>query len=190
VTGSFPRCSFTMNEKTELRKQFLALRNGIDPHKRKADSEVICQKALSLMKDEGVRAVFVYLSAGSEVETHALIQELCRQSVTVAVPACDTTTHTMDAVRYCEDLIPDSYGILTPRHKEVILPSAIDLILVPALAFDKEGYRLGYGGGYYDRYLKNFTKASVGLCFSACMTESLPHEAHDCAVSRVLTEER
>ncbi len=179
-----------MTEKTNLRTRFRTLRDAIPPAVRSAHSAIICRKALSLVRTLHARSVFVYLSMGSEVETHNLIQTLLQQGVTVSVPSCNTLKHTMDAVRFSDDLIPDSYGILTPRSKEVLPPSAIDLVLVPALAFDREGYRLGYGGGYYDRYLKHFTNPTAGLGYSVCMTDRLPRGNYDCKVSMVLTEER
>ncbi|MBR5152204.1 MAG: 5-formyltetrahydrofolate cyclo-ligase [Clostridia bacterium] len=179
-----------MNEKTELRRHFRNIRDAISPDKRKAASAVICEKALALTKTLSARSVFVYYSMGSEVETHALTDVLCRQGICVSVPRCNTVLHTMDAVRLTGEWETDAYGILTPRGGEVISPSALDLILVPALAFDQDGYRLGYGGGYYDRYLKPLTTPTAGLCFSACLTDVLPRGVFDCSVGIVLTEER
>ena len=64
----------------------------------------------------------------------------------------------------------------------------VDLVLVPGLAFDREGFRLGYGGGYYDRYLRDFPGSSIGVAFSECITETLPRTIYDIPVNRVVTE--
>lgn len=180
-----------MYEKKLLRKQMKAMRDGIGDAERKAYSEAIARKVLALAEERAVKTVFVYLSFGSEVQTHALVQALLERGIRVAVPVCDTKTHTMQAV--CidgfGDLKEDAYGILIPKCGAVLLPRETDLVLVPALAFDREGYRLGYGGGYYDRYLKEYEGFSAGLAFSACCMESLPRDRYDLPVGCVLTEE-
>lgn len=180
-----------MHEKRLLRKQMKAIRDGIPVEAQKQYSETIAKKVLALAEERDAKAVFAYLSFGSEVQTHALIQALLHRGIRVAVPVCDTQTHTMQAV--CidgfEDLTKDAYGILMPTGGDVLLPKETDLVLVPALAFDQEGYRLGYGGGYYDRYLKEFHGVSVGLTFSACCVKALPRDSYDLPVSDILTEE-
>ncbi len=183
-----PRCSFTMNQKAELRTRFRSIRDGIPAPLRERASGIICQKAVNLIASLHARQVFLYLSTQSEADTAPLLPILQTMGVGIAVPRCNRD-RTMDAVAYSEDLVPDAYGILTPRIPVLVPPSAIDLVLVPGLAFDKQGYRLGYGGGYYDRYLREFSGSTAGLCFSACLTESLPHEPYDCAVGTLLTEE-
>ena len=191
VSGCFVSCNFTMSEKRLLRKQMRAIRDGILDAERKRYSEAIVQKALTLVEEREAKTVFAYLSFGSEVQTHGLIEELLRQGVRVAVPRCNTQTHTMQAITMdgFEDLYKDAYGVLTPKNGKVLLPQEIDLVFVPALAFDEEGYRLGYGGGYYDRYLKAFQGISAGLAFSACCVKELPRDCYDLPVSCILTEE-
>lgn len=180
-----------IEEKRLLRKRQKSLRDGISPQLRRAYSRSIADKALALAEKIAARTVFVYLSYGSEPETYALIRELLARGIRVGVPVCNTKTHTMDAVTLhsWESLVPGAYGILEPQGGGVIPPDEIDLILVPGLAFDQEGYRLGYGGGYYDRYLQDFHGVSAGLAFSVCCTEDLPRDAFDLPVSLVLTEE-
>ena len=167
------------------------IRNGIPDAERTLYSEAIAKKALTLVEERRAKTVFAYLSFGSEVQTHDLIQELLRRDVRVAVPCCDTKTHTMQAIcmNGFEDLTEDAYGILTPKNGKVLLPEEIDLVFVPALAFDEKGYRLGYGGGYYDRFLGTFQGVSAGLAFSACCVKELPRDCYDLPVSCVLTEE-
>ena len=191
VSGCFARCNFNMSEKKLLRKQMRVIRDGIPDAEQKQYSEAIKKKALALVEERQAKTVFAYLSFGSEVQTHDLIEELLRQGVRVAVPRCNTQAHTMQAITMngFEDLDKDAYGILAPKNGKVLLPEEIDLVFVPALAFDEEGYRLGYGGGYYDRYLKEFQGSSAGLAFSACCLKKLPRDCYDLPVSCILTEE-
>lgn len=179
-----------MTDKTLLRKQMKALRDGIPAKVRKRHSAVIAQKVFALLEEMGATTVFAYLSFGSEVETLDLIQGMLLKKIRVAVPLCDTKSHTMTAVEIhsLDDVIQGAHGIAEPLGNHVILPEEIDLILVPGLAFDREGYRLGYGGGYYDRYLIKTRGISVGLAFSDCCTAVLPRNTYDLPVSRVLTE--
>lgn len=176
--------------KEELRQEFRRRRRNITPPLRKAYSRTIANKALQLAESIRAKTVFVYLSVGAEVETHELTEELLRRKIRVAVPRCQTESHTMDAVAIADitDLEPGTYGILEPKGTAVIPPEAIDLILVPGVAFDRDGFRLGQGGGYYDRYLARYGGLAVGLCFAECVTEHLPHGVYDQAVQRVLTE--
>ena len=86
----------------------------------------------------------------------------------------------MDAVRLYarEDLAPGAFGILEPRG-EVVPPEEIDLVLCPGLAFDRRGGRLGYGGGYYDRYLGKVHAFLLGICYTDCIVGAVPTGAHD-----------
>ncbi len=137
------------------------------------------------------KTVFLYLSFGSEVETLALTKKLLALGKEIAVPRCDPQTKTMTAVRLTDfqQLRPGSYGILEPApDAPVISKEEIDLCLVPGLAFDQEGYRLGYGGGYYDKFLKDFSGKKLGLAFLECLTDRLPREEFDLPVDAVITD--
>lgn len=176
--------------KGELRTQFQALRRKIPTELHKEYSQRIAKKVLALVEQTGAKRVFAYLSFGGEVETHGLIQALLERGVQVAVPRCHTKAHTMDAVgiQSMDQLKPGAYGILEPQEGEVFSPDCFDMILVPALAFDRKGFRLGWGAGYYDRYLSGYQGLTVGLSFSVCQTEQLPHDRHDLPVKLVLNE--
>lgn len=153
-------------------------------------SRAIVQKVLNLVEQTGSKSIFAYLSYAGEVDTHALIKELLNRGIEVSVPRCNKETHTMEAIALTsmEQLRTGAYGILEPQEGVVVSPDRLDMILVPALAFDKEGFRLGWGAGYYDRYLDGYQGLTVGLCFSVCQTEKLPRDDHDLPVTVVLNE--
>ena len=89
-----------------------------------------------------------------------------------------------------ETLVPGAFQIPEPGCGTPVLPpEAFDLAIVPAVAFDREGYRLGRGGGYYDRYLEQTNCVKAGLCFESFLLPSVPHEAHDVRMDRIFTEE-
>ena len=99
--------------------------------------------------------------------------------------------HRMEVRRYDPDrpLVSVSFGISEPGEDcPLIAREAINLVLVPAVCYDRRGYRLGFGGGYYDRWLAGFSGVTVGLCREAVLQEAVPTEAHDARVDLLLTE--
>lgn len=181
-----------MCDKRELRRYWGSLRNEIPAGIRRDKSAKIADKILSDSMVAESEIIFSYVSCKSEPCTHLLIKELLFMGKRIAVPLCDLNSHTMQAVEIHDfgGLTRGAYGILEPPadNKSLIQKSEIQLILVPALAFDREGYRLGYGGGFYDRYLEDFGGRSIGLAFSECIADSLPHMEHDKPVDFVLTD--
>ncbi len=184
---SFPRCNMCKG-KAELRKEWKLRRSEIKDREEK--SRKIAENLLALPAIQKAKTVFLYLSAGSEAETLSLTKELLRMGKRVAVPVCDTKTHEMVAaeIKDLAEVTAGAYGLLEPKEVKAILKEEVDVVLVPGLAFDKDGYRLGYGGGYYDRYLADFSGKSIGLCFAECFADCLPKEEYDKPVDLVITE--
>ena len=95
----------------------------------------------------------------------------------------------MHAITRWEQLETGKFGILEPPERITASPTDFDVVVVPGCAFGRDMSRLGYGGGYYDRYLPQCTKAKrVGICFDACLTDSVPSESFDCKMDFVITE--
>lgn len=177
--------------KRELRKEWKKLRAAVPDRTEK--NRQIQNNFLTYSAVKQAKSVFLYLAFGSEVDTIPILEELLRRGVQVSVPRCHPSTREMDAVviRHLSQVKAGAYGILEPDPTlPAVTPAEIDVAVVPALCFDKEGYRLGYGGGYYDRFLAAFSGVSIGLAFSDCITEQLPREEFDKAVDRVITEEK
>lgn len=153
-----------------------------------AHLEVLARQLLAALAP---RAVFCYLSTAEEVATSVLIDALLATGHTVAVPALVDRT-TMLATRFpgWDMLEPGRLGILAPRHA-VACEDTIDCVLVPGLAFSPRGARLGYGAGYYDRWLAAHPAATrIGLCFEYQIEPATPSEAHDEALDFLVTERR
>lgn len=179
-----------IEKKRQLRADFKKLRNSIEESVRADESKKIADRLLSSQIYKTARTIFVYVSAGSEVKTDTIIKTALTDGKRVAVPLCNTNLKTMDAVliKDTSQLAIGAYGLFEPSYKDmqVLKKSEIDLVIVPALAFDRTGIRLGYGGGYYDKFLKDFNGFSVGLSFTCCITDRLPAEKFDCPVDRVI----
>lgn len=134
---------------------------------------------------------FVYVSGEIEVDTIELISFLLKHNKSVAVPLCDTDKCTMEfySISSFDDLESGAYGIYEPK-KECLKITADEntVCIVPGLAFDKSGFRIGFGKGYYDRFLSEFKGESVGLCYDECFSDILIKDKFDMCVSAVITE--
>lgn len=183
--------------KAELRRRLIDIRNSIPAAKREEKSRKIKEAVLAMPEIREADTVFVYVSFGSEVSTRDLIEELLSMGKHVGVPLCNTDTHTMSVIEITDftQLKEGHYGIPEPDRKLIddgvlreITKEEISIAVIPAAAFDSDGYRMGYGGGYYDRFLDGFRGKSLGLAFLECAVRRLPREEHDMAADAVITD--
>ncbi len=178
-----------------------ALRRGLRAKRgeRVVGQEVhdqILDRVRTLPEWTGLQTVLVYLPLPGEVDTWPLIRELWgRGARTLAPCCCPERAGEMDFLEFRskDELLPGRYDILEPDRRVCIqcAPHDADAVLVPALAFDRDGYRLGFGGGYYDRLLSRLDPhtLTIGPAFHATLQDRLPREAHDQPVRVVCTEQ-
>lgn len=187
-------------EKDGLRTRFRALRVGLAAGERAAVDSAIAARFADLPACRAARIIAPYLSFGAEVETRGIIERAWAAGKTVGLPRCVPGARAMRwyAVTFLTSLARSPFGTLEPAEdpaRELDLSGRVDaLAVVPGLAFDAQGFRLGYGGGYYDAFLASFRGTSVGLCREAQLVESLRAlggiDAHDVPVDFVVTEAR
>ena len=163
--------------KSELRKEMLARRKLLaDKQAQKTQSDVaILAKVLALPQFREAKTVLTYVSHGSEVDTFALIRQCFELGKTVAVPVIVD-----EVMRFFE--ICDFVDI-----GDEVADFAEAVCITPAVAFSREGFRLGYGGGYYDRFLGTYDIFSIGLCYEEMLAD-VPVEVHDKKVDVVITD--
>lgn len=180
-------------QRTELRR----LRDAIPPELRRRKSRIIAESLIKSPEYLSAGTVFVYLSVGSEAETSEIVRRAFADGKNVAVPVCDTAERTMVPymIGSADELCAGAYGIPEPRRSLIesgrvrsLKAADIDLAVVPGLGFDRSGYRIGYGGGYYDRFLEKYEGCSAGLCFSECLTAEVCRSEHDMRVDRIFTD--
>ncbi|MGI9953482.1 5-formyltetrahydrofolate cyclo-ligase [Moorellaceae bacterium AZ2] len=181
----------------ELRKEILARRNNLTAEAVARKSRAIQERLLSLSSWQEARTVMIYVSFGSEVRTEGLLQEALGQGKRVAVPYCQKEKRELiasEVYRYPEDLSPGTWGIMEPRLETLrpLDPQAIDLCIVPGVAFDEGGNRLGYGAGYYDRFLPNLRPGTpkIALAFDIQIVATTHPSLHDIPVDLIITETR
>ena len=192
-----------MNEKKSVKSQKKALRAEIleqrlhMPSERRAAADaVITERILSHPDYAQAETVFAYVSMPHEVSTRALLGRILQSGKRLGLPVCDPKTHTLRFYRLdsTDELVTGMYRIPVPPASEdrLLMPDARTLVLVPMLAYDSEGYRLGAGGGYYDRFLAKYggTVITLGICYAENRTAHLPHDAYDQKIPCCITEQK
>lgn len=181
-------------DKKQLRKSFLKKRDELDSEYKFEADEKILDKLLSLKSYMHANTICSFVSFRSEVDTHDFIEESLRRGKRVLVPVVDKATNTLVLceIRSFLELKKGYMGILEPEVKEenIVGPEAIDLCIVPGAVFDDFGYRIGYGGGYYDRLLPQLRSdaKTVGICYDIQRTEKLMPDEYDQKVQTIVTE--
>lgn len=180
-----------MTEKKELRKRCIERMNALpQDYCRRAD-EKIFSEVLALPEYRSAKTVFCFVGMQAEIQTAVLIEEMLRAGKQVAVPRC-AGKGIMHAhvIRSLAELSPGTMGILEPSAEApVIAPEELDLILLPCVSASRAGARLGYGGGFYDRYLPKSPAFRALLIRERMLSEEIPLAPHDCTVDAVVTEE-
>ncbi|MDY4041966.1 MAG: 5-formyltetrahydrofolate cyclo-ligase [Collinsella sp.] len=184
-------------EKEGLRRRMLRVRAALGEEARRAADERICAHTCALPAFREADAVFTYLSFGPEVDTRGLIDAACAAGAAVALPrVAGRRALTWHIVRDLEDLVPSSFGMDEPAAASPAASPAsfrAPVALVPGLAFDAAGFRLGYGGGFYDAFLAGFPGTAIGLVREAQRVESLGAlgalEDHDRPVDLIVSED-
>lgn len=136
--------------------------------------------------------VMVYMSSFNEPDTSAIVKYLIDNNIKVVVPISNVNdfTITPSYISCLDDLKKGAYGIYEPDVIYKAKLDDIDLILVPGIAFSKSGDRIGFGKGYYDKLLQNFSGKKVGICYDFQVIESVPASKHDIKMDMIVTEER
>jgi 5,10-methenyltetrahydrofolate synthetase len=182
--------------KLALRREVLARRDALPADVRAAASTAIAQRVAALPKFVAARAVLLTLAFRSEWNTRPLVHAALANAKTVVVPRVDRQTRMLDLHSIDDldrDVVPGHLDILEPLPScPQVPPEAIEFVLVPGVAFDADGRRLGYGGGYYDRLLPLLAPGTprVAGAFDIQIVERVPAAPHDVRVDAIVTESR
>lgn len=180
-------------EKQRLREERLAAREALSEQERSVLDDRITQKLLATSEYAEATTVLTYVSVSSEVSTRMFIERALRDGKTVAVPRC-LPGHCLEfvAIASLEQLVAAPFNLLEPAKE---LPAVTEdqknnsICIVPALLVDTKGYRLGYGAGFYDRFLSTYPGKKICLAYQQSLSRTtLPHTAFDVAVDVVITE--
>ncbi|MBU9712258.1 5-formyltetrahydrofolate cyclo-ligase [Evansella tamaricis] len=183
-----------MNKK-ELRKLAKTKLDALSKEERLRRTEIIHQKLYQTKEWLNAKIIGITVSIGDELDTYKVIQKAWVEKKIVGVPRCLPLKKELVfyEINSFEDLEDSFYGLKEPKEKKekVILPKNISFLLVPGVVFDQHGYRIGHGGGYYDRFLELYgseIKATCSLCFHFQLMDNIPKEDHDIPVEKVITD--
>lgn len=174
--------------KSELRKEMKAKKRGLGSAALAAMSRETIARLLSHPRVKAARTVMMYYSLADEVDTHEAVDLLLSMGKTVVLPVV-TGSSTMELRLYTgkECLRKGAFGIEEPCGEVFTKTEAIDLVVVPGVAFDAHGNRLGRGKGYYDRFLAKLPEAcKIGVCFSFQKVEAVPADGNDILMDEVV----
>ena len=175
--------------KSELRKQVLHEMKAISQEQKPAIDQALTERLLHHPFYQEAKVIATYLSFSHEFQTQELIEQVLKDGKKVLIPKTYPKGRMEFVVYNPQQLVKTSFGLLESQGElEVVEASQIDLIHVPGLAFTTEGCRIGYGGGYYDRYLEHFTGHTLSTVYPCQVQDFIP-ENHDIPVQEVLIDE-
>jgi 5-formyltetrahydrofolate cyclo-ligase len=181
-----------MKNKTLLREEFKARRLSISKNEVRKRSQLIVEELLTLPEFFKADVVHTYISSkNNEVDTHDLIRLLLKQRKRVVVPIAEKATKTMkhSELLSLSELIGGAYGIFEPKMYRPVPVADIEVVVVPALAVDRQGNRLGYGAGFYDRFLQDVSRPTIALAYDFQVIDRVPQESTDVPVSYIVTDQ-
>ena len=176
-----------MMSKDEIRRTMRERRRALTPAERTAASEIICTKLAAL---DCKSPIAVYLASPQEIDLSPFIRRALEKSVRVVAPRWNGETYELAVLKGLDEahLKQGPMGILEPAKAEIVSPEEVEAWLVPGLAFTRNGKRLGYGGGWYDRLLAEAPKGAlkIGIAHAFQVVDDLPSEPHDILLSKVV----
>jgi len=178
--------------KNDLRNKYKLTRKELSFKKKLELDEKIFNRLISHNSYKNCETLLTFVSTAIEVDTHKLISYSLQQGKKVAVPKCISGTRQMEfyLINSIDDLEVATFSVLEPKIEicTKLLNFENSICIVPGLAFDLNGYRLGYGKGYYDRFLSNYTGLNIGVCYCSCTLNKLISGKFDRPVDLLITD--
>lgn len=181
-------------DKKIIRREILVKRAKIRKDNHIMLTEVVMKNLKDTIYYKNAKTIMTFISFGSEIDTHEFIKSGIKEGKNIVVPVTFHENRVMKPSRVLDfgEFEPGYFNILTPKEEFIryIDPSEIDLIIVPGAVFDRDGYRVGYGGGYYDRFLSKIDKSvpKIAIGFDLQIVEQVPREEFDIPVDFIITE--
>ena len=179
-----------MQIKSDLRKQMISKRSSLDCQYRMRAGNSISENSLLLEQLRAADTVLCYISIGSEMPTNGIIDYCLKNGIRIAAPVCKGGNILFRYITAYDDLAPGSFSIPEPKSScpaALITPAAV--CITPAVCYNENGFRIGYGKGYYDRFFAQNKCVKIGLCYEESIVDFDPEE-NDVAVDMIVTEHR
>ena len=177
--------------KLQIRNVCKKYRNNLSAEKKQQFDLILQEKFLQTEEYKNAKVLLAFVSKDIEINTELIIKQALSDGKTLALPKCKEE-NLMDfyIVDDLSQLMEGYYGLLEPNPEKCKMLSETEnaVCLVPGLAFDREGYRIGFGKGYYDRFLLDYKGITVGMCYTKCVEEALPKGYYDRPIDILITE--
>ena len=177
-------------EKKRMRKRVRSLERALCAEYKAQADRLMGFRLMGLPEYKEAKTVFAFVGLEREINTSPWIAEMLKGGRRVCVPLCRGEGEmSLKLIKGLDELRPGTWGILEPSEcAPDVSPDEVDLALIPCASCSRDGRRLGQGGGYYDRFLKDFKGSSVLVCREALMRDDIPMEAHDAVIPLVVSE--
>lgn len=172
-----------------LRNLFRAVRRLMPPEEKQKADRIICDNVMTRPEWRKAEIICLYMSLPEEVDTKPLLAAALTEKKQVVFPRVDHERLVLYQIRSIKDFTRGAYHILEPKKSiPLVDPASVDLFIVPGVAFDLNGYRLGHGKGYYDRLLAGISVPILGLAYEIQIVAEVPHTSYDVPMTAVITE--
>jgi len=181
-----------VRDKELLREKYIVFRNNLSEDKVKEVSSRITNMFFSLEAIKEKQNFLLYHSFGNEIITYDIINVILRENKNVYLPYISNKKIEISQIYSKKELKSGAFGIMEPLDRQDINVNKMDVLVVPGLLFDRKGYRIGYGGGYYDRLLAGIDShiLTIGLAYDDFLQESLPIDKYDIPVKLIISEKQ
>lgn len=170
-----------------LREKYLKIRKEINKVNREKYNNEIFKKVIDLEEYKQSKLLLVYVSLKDEVDTFKLIEHSLEIGKKVAVPKCIKDDIEFFYIESLNELEKGKFNILEPKANKKVKDFASSICIIPGVAFDKEMSRIGYGKGFYDRFLKNYCGIKIGLAYRECICGKIDNEINDVKIDKIIT---
>jgi 5-formyltetrahydrofolate cyclo-ligase len=181
-------------EKKKLRLELLKIRNALslEEYRQKSDAIHARLKQIPEVREAGIIHSYISMGDRKEADTLHLIRDFLSEGKKIMVPVIHKDTFRLDHsyLNSVDDLVAHKWRVLEPKEMMEAKPSDADLILVPMVGADERKNRIGYGKGFYDRFLSENEKLKIGICFECCLKNHIPVEPFDVPLDMIVTEKR
>lgn len=182
-----------MLTKTDIRKVFLKKRDSYAINELMRKSEKIKNNLFCLKEFANAETILFYVSKNKEVRTDDMIKQSIKMGKKTLVPYINKKSNEIipsKIINFDKELEMGSFGIREPKKmfRRPVNPEIIDMVIVPGIVFDRRGYRIGYGKGFYDKFLSKIRCETIGLAYSFQIIDMIPNEEHDIPIKTIITE--
>ena len=172
--------------KNILRKTYLKVRTDINKENRQRKDCKIFEEIINLPEYIKCKLLLIYVSTDGEVDTLKLIEHSIKEGKEVAVPKCEGDIINFYYIKSLQELEKGYFGILEPVNKNIVTNFENSICIVPGICFDKKRNRIGYGKGYYDRFLSNYYGLKIGLTYKECICDKIDIDKYDIELDNVI----